>query len=59
MKTLELDQMESVQAGDGCGWSLFFFGAAFVGAAMATGGASIVVGLIGVGGGIRSVINSC
>jgi hypothetical protein len=60
MKTLSLEQMEDIEGGKmSCGAALGFYAAAFIGAALATGGATLVVGLIGMGGTIWGVIDNC
>ena len=52
--------MEKTEGGKmSCGVALGFYAAAFIGAAMATGGASIAIGLIGMGGSIWGVIDNC
>ena len=46
MKKLDFEQMAQIQGGKmSCGAALGFYAAAFIGAALATGGASIVIGL--------------
>jgi hypothetical protein len=60
MKTLNLEQMESVQAGRMACWlALTLYGAAFVGLAAATGGIAVVAGTITFGGAIYEAIDSC
>jgi len=60
MKALALEQMARTGGGKmPCGAALGFYAVAFIGAAMATGGVAIAVGLIGMGGSIWSVIDSC
>jgi hypothetical protein len=60
MKTLSLEQMQKTEGGKmSCGAALGFYAAAFIGAALATGGASIAIGLIGMGGSIWGVIDNC
>jgi len=60
MKKLNFEQMSQIQGGKmPCGAALGFYAAAFIGTALATGGASIVVGLIGMGGSIWGVIDNC
>jgi len=59
MKKLSLDQMENIQGGLPCGVALALYGAAFIGAAAATGGAAIALGLFSLGGTIWEVIESC
>ncbi len=60
MKKLEMNQMEKLQGGKmACGVAVALYGAAFVGAALATGGAAIALGLIGIGGAIATVDDAC
>jgi hypothetical protein len=59
MKKLNFEQMELVEGGMSCGWALAFYGVAFVGAAAATGGVAVVLGLASVGGSLWGVIDSC
>ena len=60
MKKLSMEDMANTEGGKmPCGAALGFYAAAFIGAALATGGASIAIGLIGMGGTIWGVIDSC
>ena len=60
MKKLNLEQMGKIEGGKmPCGVALGFYAAGFIGAALATGGASIAIGLIGMGGTIWGVFDAC
>jgi hypothetical protein len=60
MKTLNLEQMENVQAGKMACWAaLALYGAAFIGLCGATGGLFIVVGFASLGGSVYEAIESC
>ena len=59
MKTLNLEQMEKMKGGMPCGVSLGFYGAALIGSALATGGLSLIFGVVGMGASIWGVIESC
>jgi hypothetical protein len=59
MKKLELEQMERVTGGMPCAMALALYGAALIGAAGATGGLMIAVGLVTFGGSIWTAFDSC
>jgi len=60
MKTLRMEQMEKTEGGKmPCGAALGFYAAAFIGTALATGGVTLVFGLIGMGGTIWGAIDAC
>ena len=60
MKKLELNQMNSLEGGSwGCAWSSIGLGAAVVGFAFVTGGASLAVALVGYAAGVGGVSTSC
>ena len=60
MKNLDLEEMSKTKGGKmSCGVALGFYAAAFIGAALATGGVSIAFGLIGMGSSIWGVIDNC
>jgi hypothetical protein len=59
MKKMELEQMEDVNGGMSCGMALALYGAALIGAAGATGGLFIAVGLATLGGSIWTAFESC
>lgn len=61
MKKLELNQMENLEGGLtwGCAWSSIGLGAAVVGMAFVTGGASLAVALVGYAAGVGGVVTSC
>ncbi|MBW6484212.1 MAG: hypothetical protein K0B10_14270 [Vicingaceae bacterium] len=60
MKNLSLNEMENIEGGSwGCAWSSIGLGAAVVGLAFVTGGASLVVGLVGYAAGVGGVVTSC
>lgn len=62
MKTLNLEQMEEIQAGDlswGCYLAIAGTIATTAGAAFITGGAALIVFLISKGLATASIINAC
>ena len=62
MRKLEVNQMESLEGGLmdwGCAWSSVGLGAAVVGMAFVTGGASLAVALVGYAAGVGGVVTSC
>jgi hypothetical protein len=59
MKTLKLNRMEGIEGGMPCGVAIGLYATAFIGLAMATGGASIAVAAVGFGGSIWGVFDSC
>jgi lactobin A/cerein 7B family class IIb bacteriocin len=60
MKKLSMEQMVKIEGGKmPCAAALGFYAAGFIGAALATGGVSLLVGVISMGGSIWGVIESC